>query len=83
MQATAGRILSVTDEEALSAQLTFARGEGIFCDPSAAVTQVAVSLAKCLDRNNNGRIETSKDVNGDGVIATDCNLTANPTISTA
>ena len=45
LQATAGRILSVTDEEALSAQLTFARGEGIFCEPSAAVTQVAVSRA--------------------------------------
>ena len=45
LQATAGHILSVTDEEALSAQLTFARREGIFCEPSAAVTQVAVSRA--------------------------------------
>jgi threonine synthase len=45
LQATGGRILSVTDEEALSAQLTFARREGIFCEPSAAVTQVAVSRA--------------------------------------
>jgi threonine synthase len=45
LQATAGRIVSVTDEEALSAQLSFARREGIFCEPSAAVTQVAVSRA--------------------------------------
>lgn len=45
LQATAGQILSVTDEEALSAQVTFARREGIFCEPSAAVTQVAVCRA--------------------------------------
>jgi threonine synthase len=45
LQATAGHIISVTDEEALAAQLAFARCEGIFCEPSAAVTQVAVSHA--------------------------------------
>ena len=45
LQATDGRILSVTDEESLSAQLTFARREGIFCEPSAAVTLVAVARA--------------------------------------
>ena len=45
LYATSGCILSVTDEEALSAQLAFARREGIFCEPSAAVVQVAVARA--------------------------------------
>jgi threonine synthase len=45
LQATAGHVLSVTDEEALTAQLSFARSEGILCEPSAAVTQVAVTHA--------------------------------------
>ena len=42
---TDGRIVSVTDEEALAAQLDFARCEGIFCEPSSAVTPVAVKRA--------------------------------------
>lgn len=42
---TDGRIVSVTDEEALLAQLAFARSEGIFCEPSAAVAPVAVGRA--------------------------------------
>jgi len=42
---TGGRIVSVTDEEALPAQLAFARSEGIFCEPSAAVAPVAVARA--------------------------------------
>jgi threonine synthase len=45
LHVTDGRVLSVTDEDALSAQLTFARREGIFCEPSAAVTLVAVAHA--------------------------------------
>lgn len=45
LHTTDGRITSVTDEEALSAQLTFARREGIFCEPSAAVVLVAVARA--------------------------------------
>ena len=45
LHVTDGRVLSVTDEDALSAQLTFARREGIFCEPSAAVTLVAVAQA--------------------------------------
>lgn len=45
LHATNGAVLSVTDEEALSAQLTLARREGIFCEPSAAVALAAVARA--------------------------------------
>jgi hypothetical protein len=38
-----------------------------------SVTKIANSLSDCVDRNGNGKIETSSDVNGDGIISTDCN----------
>jgi hypothetical protein len=31
------------------------------------------TLSDCIDRNGNGKIDTSRDVNGDGIITTDCN----------
>ena len=39
----------------------------------SSVTKVANENAGCRDRNKNGRIDTSSDVNGDGLIQTDCN----------
>jgi hypothetical protein len=39
----------------------------------SSVTKIANSSADCVDRNGNGSIQTSADVNGDGVIDTDCN----------
>src|SRR5256885_1584028 len=39
--------------------------------PSA--TKIANTPADCIDRNANGKIDTSSDVNGDGIIDTDCN----------
>lgn len=42
---TGGRVLSVTDDEALAAQLALARHDGIFCEPSSAVTAVAIERA--------------------------------------
>ncbi|MBL9100063.1 MAG: hypothetical protein JNL82_03840 [Myxococcales bacterium] len=33
-----------------------------------SITKIAGSLASCIDRNNNGTIETSKDANNDGLI---------------
>jgi hypothetical protein len=38
----------------------------------SSVTKIANSEKDCIDRNGNGSIETSKDVNGDGIITTDC-----------
>jgi hypothetical protein len=38
--------------------------------PSA--TKIANDLADCIDRNNNGKIDTSKDQDGDGKINIDC-----------
>ncbi|WP_375770013.1 hypothetical protein NR798_03750 [Archangium gephyra] len=34
----------------------------------ASLTKIAGVLGHCVDRNGNGRIDTSRDVNGDGVI---------------
>lgn len=34
-----------------------------------SVTKIANDAASCVDRNGNGRIETSRDVNGDGEIS--------------
>jgi hypothetical protein len=31
------------------------------------------AMSDCIDRNMNGKIDTSSDVNGDGIIDTDCN----------
>src|SRR5262249_28337610 len=39
----------------------------------SSVTRIAANLFDCVDRNANGRIDTSSDVNGDGFIQTDCN----------
>ena len=38
----------------------------------SSVTKIANSLKDCVDRNGNGTIETSKDLNADGIITTDC-----------
>lgn len=39
----------------------------------ASITRIANDLGDCVDRNGNGRIDTSSDVNSDGLINTDCN----------
>jgi hypothetical protein len=44
----------------------------------AAVTKVSNDPATCIDRNKNGKIDTSSDVNGDGLIQTDCNADNQP-----
>lgn len=38
-----------------------------------SVTKIAGELERCIDRNGSGKIDTSADVNGDGIITTDCN----------
>jgi threonine synthase len=45
LHASGGRIVSVSDEEALAAQRLLAAGDGLFCEPSSAVTQVAIAHA--------------------------------------
>jgi hypothetical protein len=35
------------------------------------ITKIAGDMSDCIDRNGNGRIETSRDVDGDGVIEAD------------
>lgn len=35
-----------------------------------SVTKIAANPAACIDRNGNGVIDTSRDVNGDGLVAT-------------
>ena len=44
----------------------------------SSVTKIANRLSECIDRNKNGRIDTSSDVNGDGIIETDCNGDGSP-----
>jgi hypothetical protein len=44
--------------------------------PSA--TKIANDPADCIDRNKNGKIETSKDQNGDGKITVDCDGDGKP-----
>ncbi|MBI5535168.1 MAG: hypothetical protein HY898_20745 [Deltaproteobacteria bacterium] len=39
----------------------------------SSATKIANSEADCIDRNANGKIDTSKDANNDGIITTDCN----------
>lgn len=39
----------------------------------SSVTKIANDITECVDRNHNGKIDTSTDVNGDGIITTDCN----------
>ncbi|MSP60730.1 MAG: hypothetical protein EXR72_10385 [Myxococcales bacterium] len=43
-----------------------------------SVTKVAVNPKDCIERNGNGKIDTSSDVNGDGIIQTDCNEDGQP-----
>lgn len=38
-----------------------------------SVTKIAGAVERCIDRNASGMIETSTDVNNDGIITTDCN----------
>ncbi len=44
----------------------------------SSVTKIAGDVSKCIDRNKNGKIDTSKDTNGDGIIQTDCNNNGTP-----
>jgi hypothetical protein len=37
---------------------------------NGSVTKIANSITDCIDRNHNGKIDTSSDLNGDGVIDT-------------
>ena len=39
----------------------------------SSVTRIANDFARCVDRNKNGKIDTSSDTNGNGSIETDCN----------
>jgi hypothetical protein len=39
-------------------------------ETTGSVTKIANDLSGCVDRNGNGTIETSRDVNGDGQIST-------------
>jgi len=39
----------------------------------SSVTKIANDKSACIDRNHNGKIDTSEDVNQDGIITTDCN----------
>jgi len=48
-----------------------------------STTKVANALEDCVDRNNNNKIDTSSDQNGDGVIEIDCDGDQKPdTLST-
>ncbi len=38
----------------------------------ASVTKIANIIEDCIDRNGNNKIDTSSDVNNDGIITTDC-----------
>jgi hypothetical protein len=44
----------------------------------SSVTKIANDPSECVDRNHNGRIDTSTDANGDGLIQTDCNQDGMP-----
>ena len=44
----------------------------------SSLTKIANDLSSCKDRNKNGKIDTSSDVNADGVIQTDCNSNGKP-----
>src|SRR5207245_7609886 len=49
----------------------------------SSVTKIAnknnsITDTDCIDRNGNGKIETSFDANGDGIINTDCNANGTP-----
>ena len=38
-----------------------------------SVTKIAGDVSRCIDRNKNGKIDTSSDLDGNGIITTDCN----------
>lgn len=38
-----------------------------------SATKIAGEIERCIDRNANGAIDTSSDLNNDGIITTDCN----------
>ena len=44
----------------------------------SSLSKIANDPSACIDRNKNGKIETSRDVNGDGVIQVDCNGNGTP-----
>jgi hypothetical protein len=44
----------------------------------SSVTKIANDVGSCIDRNGNGKIDTSSDVNDDGIIQTDCNANGIP-----
>ncbi len=44
----------------------------------ASVTKIANDETDCIDRNSNGLIDTSRDVDGDGYITTDCDTNGVP-----
>ncbi|HSP77855.1 MAG TPA: hypothetical protein VLQ93_04975, partial [Myxococcaceae bacterium] len=46
----------------------FVANRALGCGVSPAVTKYAGSLSACVDRNGNGKIDTSNDANGNGVI---------------
>jgi len=41
-------------------------------------TKIAADPLDCIDRNNNGKIDTSKDLDGDGKITVDCDNDGKP-----
>lgn len=45
LHSSGGRVMSVADDEALSAQMELARREGVFCEPSSGVCFAAVQHA--------------------------------------
>ena len=44
----------------------------------SSVSKIANDITQCIDRNKNGKIDTSSDVNADGSIDIDCNGNAVP-----
>src|SRR5204862_1233934 len=44
----------------------------------SSVTKIANDMSECSDRNGAPGIQTSSDVNGDGIIDTDCNRNGAP-----
>jgi hypothetical protein len=47
-------------------------------DKQGSATKIANDPSECVDRNGNGKIDTSNDVNADGLIQTDCNGNGSP-----
>jgi hypothetical protein len=43
-----------------------------------SVTRISDDLSRCPDRNGDFRLQTSRDVDGDGIIETDCNGDGQP-----